>query len=199
MKHIILFSGGLDSATLLYQLYKEWQENITPVFCNYGQKSYNKEKSAVERISKNLQFELIEVSLADVFIRSNSNLIADRTQKAEVEFRNGVMMAAAISLAMQMFPNERTTISFGAIQIREPFFDCSEEFAKRYNDLARAATNGMVSVEAPFMGKGKDEVLRIGKELGVPIKETWSCYEGGDKPCGKCLACIDRKILGVDK
>ena len=47
-------------------------------------------------------------------------------------------------------------------------------------------------VEAPFVDKTKAEVVKIGLELQVPYKLTWSCYEGTDAPCGVCGTCIDR-------
>ena len=57
-------------------------------------------------------------------------------------------------------------------------------------------------VEAPFVTKNKKEIVALGKKLGVPYQLTWSCYEGGDKPCGKCATCIDRKAAfaanGID-
>ena len=49
-----------------------------------------------------------------------------------------------------------------------------------------------VRLEAPFVGMTKAEVVEIGLKLGVPYELTWSCYEGGETPCGHCATCIDR-------
>ena len=47
-------------------------------------------------------------------------------------------------------------------------------------------------IEAPFVGCTKQDIVKKGLELGVPYEYTWSCYEGGDRPCGVCGTCIDR-------
>lgn len=59
-----------------------------------------------------------------------------------------------------------------------------------------------LQIEAPFVGMSKAEVVKTGLELNVPYEMTWSCYEGNDKPCGKCGTCIDRenafRLNGID-
>ena len=47
-------------------------------------------------------------------------------------------------------------------------------------------------IEAPFVNMTKKDIVKLGLELGVPYELTWSCYEGGDKPCGVCGTCRDR-------
>ena len=49
-----------------------------------------------------------------------------------------------------------------------------------------------LKIEAPFVHSTKADIVKIGLDLDVPYELTWSCYEGGDKPCGKCGTCIDR-------
>ena len=49
-----------------------------------------------------------------------------------------------------------------------------------------------IKVVAQFINATKDQVVKKGLELNIPYKYTWSCYEGGEKPCGKCGTCIDR-------
>ena len=42
----------------------------------------------------------------------------------------------------------------------------------------------------------KSQVVGMGIKLGMTHEEfehTWSCYEGGEEPCGTCGTCIDRK------
>jgi 7-cyano-7-deazaguanine synthase len=39
----------------------------------------------------------------------------------------------------------------------------------------------------------KGQIAARGKELGIDYAETWSCYRGGDKHCGKCGTCVERR------
>ena len=70
--------------------------------------------------------------------------------------------------------------------------DCSSAFHNAINEAIYQGSGGQLKIEAPFVNVSKAEVVRIGLELGVPYELTWSCYEGGEKPCGKCGTCIDR-------
>ena len=70
--------------------------------------------------------------------------------------------------------------------------DCSAPFNKAMADAIYIGSGDQLRLEAPFVNINKAEVVRIGLELGVPYELTWSCYEGGDRPCGKCGTCIDR-------
>ena len=53
-------------------------------------------------------------------------------------------------------------------------------------------SGNQLTIEAPFVNWTKKDVVREGLRLHVPYELTWSCYEGGDKPCGKCGTCLDR-------
>jgi 7-cyano-7-deazaguanine synthase len=114
-----------------------------------------------------------------------------------LEFRNGVFISYAISVAMQLFPLEEVEIMLGLIHINVPYMDCSNTFISLYDKIAKLCSNGKISISAPFINIGKDVIVKKAKELNLNISDTWSCYDNKDKPCGKCDACIDRKILGV--
>lgn len=215
MKHIIALSGGIDSAVILYDLVnKRERENIISVFFNYGQKAAKQEMTAVKNLSASTKTKLIEIDISDVFCRSKSRLITNNKEPVtktvrcvngieyistdtEIEFRNGVMLSACISLAMQLFPQELVTVYYGAAKTREPYPDCSLVFTEYMNLLSSYVSCGKVAVKAPLLNMGKDEIVDRAKALGVPIKDTWSCYGGAAKPCGICPACLDRKITGV--
>ena len=70
--------------------------------------------------------------------------------------------------------------------------EVTESFNNAINDAIYIGSGNQLRVEAPFVKLTKAEVVKIGLELKVPYKYTWSCYEGGDKPCGVCGTCIDR-------
>ena len=70
--------------------------------------------------------------------------------------------------------------------------DCSIEFVNAMNLAITQGTAGQLHMEAPFVSWSKADIVKCGLELDVPYELTWSCYEGGERPCGKCGTCIDR-------
>ena len=70
--------------------------------------------------------------------------------------------------------------------------DCSPEFVQAMADAIERGTGGQLRLEAPFVSWNKARIVERGLALGVPYELTWSCYEGGDRPCGSCGTCIDR-------
>ena len=72
--------------------------------------------------------------------------------------------------------------------------DCRPEFVEKMNELLQVAHLEPVKLQAPFVNLHKYEIVRIGHRLGVDYSKTWSCYKGGEKHCGKCPTCIDRKL-----
>ena len=194
MKRIVLASGGLDSSTLLTILSKE---DTVALFFNYGQACAKQERKALQDIADRLGIPMLEINIVEVFKRSKSSIVNGGEPKHEVEGRNLVFIANAISVAMQLYPREKVEILLGLIKIGLPYPDCTKEFISTCNELAQTVSNGCVQISAPFADIGKDEVLMRLKDSKILPKETWSCYYGENEPCGKCPACIDRNILGV--
>ena len=210
MKQVLLFSGGLDSSTLLYQLKKQADE-VSALWFDYGQKNVEKERKAVRFISALVKCRLVEVDLTDVFRLSKSSILSHsdipvtlvekkendihfKHSNTEVEFRNGVLLAIGISIAQQLYPGEQVQLIYGATRSICGYPDCSADFVKSLNDVT-AVCGGRVQIYAPFINWGKDKVYQKAQVLGVPIAATWSCYEGANEPCGICPACLDRRIL----
>ena len=109
-----------------------------------------------------------------------------------VPFRNGLFLSTAASIALS---KDCGVIYYGAHAddaAGNAYPDCSESFNNAINDAIYIGSGNQLRVEAPFVKLTKAEVVKIGLELKVPYKYTWSCYEGGDKPCGVCGTCIDR-------
>jgi 7-cyano-7-deazaguanine synthase len=75
--------------------------------------------------------------------------------------------------------------------------DCRPAFVEAVEREARIGNEGFVTegfrVLAPFLHVGKDEIVRRGAALGVPFAETWSCYVGGERHCGRCGTCVERR------
>ena len=207
-KTIVLCSGGLDSSTLLYMQRKTFDDSdILVLFFNYGQKNYEKEKQALQDIVPS-SINILELNIVDVFKQSPSSLINKDAipykafmkndelnvipNQITVEFRNGVFVSAAISIAQQLYLNDTVDIVLGVYYNTPEFFDCSEIFLKAYNKIAELQTDGRHHVLAPFGNLNKEEVLELAKILEIPVEKTWSCYLGKSNPCGYCAACMDR-------
>lgn len=61
-----------------------------------------------------------------------------------------------------------------------------------WQDAVYIGSGKQLEIKAPFVNLTKADIVKEGLRLKVPYELTWSCYEGGDKPCGKCGTCIDR-------
>lgn len=205
-KAIILLSGGVDSTTCL-ALAKEEYDEIIAVSIDYGQ-THKRELEAAEKICQYYKTPHKVIDLKDIFKSSKSSLNAnsgititegdykDQTLSkqinTEVEFRNGIFISIMASLALQF---KAEAIFYGAHKDDSGaiYADCSDEFIDKITELVSIGTKNKVSLITPFKNYTKADIVKKGLELNVPYKLTYSCYKGGEKPCGKCGTCIDRK------
>lgn len=210
MKSVVLFSGGLDSTTCLALAVKECgSKNVLALSISYGQK-HKKEIQCARKIAKYYNVELLEFDAKEIFKGSDCTLINgnqdipdgdyNEQQKGNtgkpvstyVPFRNGLFLSIAASIAMS---RGFDTVMYGAHKddaAGSAYPDCSQIFNTMIGGAINEGTGGQIRVSAPFIGANKAYVVRRGIELDVPYEMTWSCYKGGEKPCGKCGTCIDR-------
>ena len=212
MKKLVLSSGGVDSTTCLGLVVKEFgKENVIALSISYGQK-HDKELRCAKAVADYYQVELIQIDLAPMFAYSNCSLLshstedipkesyAEQLQKTDgtpvstyVPFRNGLFLASAASIALS---KDCDTLYYGAHAddaAGNAYPDCSQAFADAMNTAIYEGSGRQLHVAAPFVSVPKKEIVRRGLEIGVPYELTWSCYEGGEKPCGTCGTCIDRQ------
>lgn len=213
-KAIVLSSGGCDSTVCLGIAVKDvGAENVTTVSVLYGQK-HSKELECAQKVANHYGCEHYVFDLSDIFKSSNCSLLSGSTEEVPegsydeqigraangkvatyVPFRNGLMLSVVASLAMSIYPDDDVDIYIGAHAddaAGNAYADCSEEFASAMHEAIRIGTYNQVNVVTPLINKNKAEVVKTGLELKVPFALTWSCYQGGEKPCGKCGTCIDR-------
>ena len=211
MKALVLFSGGLDSSTCLaLAVKKHSKENVIALSISYGQK-HDKEIQAAKRIAEYYGVPLKTLDLASIFADSDCSLLqgSDKdipkesyaSQLAEtngkpvstyVPFRNGLFLSSAASIALS---NDCSIIYYGAHSddaAGNAYPDCSEGFNNAMNEAVFIGSGEQLKIEAPFVNRTKADIVKLGTELGVPYELSWSCYEGGDKPCGICGTCRDR-------
>lgn len=210
-KALVLASGGVDSTTCLALAVKEYgKENVVALAVFYGQK-HNKELEAARAVAAFYGVPYKELDLAAIFADSGCSLLshsgeaiptesyAEQLAAADgkpvstyVPFRNGLFLASAASIALS---NDCTEIYYGAHSddaAGSAYPDCSEVFNNAMSTAIFEGSGRCLQVHAPFVNLTKADVVKLGLELGAPYHLTWSCYEGLDKPCGKCGTCIDR-------
>ena len=71
--------------------------------------------------------------------------------------------------------------------------DCRADFVSSMSEAMERGTYEHIRIEAPYTGISKTDIARRGLVLGIDYAETWSCYKGGDKHCGRCGTCVERK------
>lgn len=211
MKAMVLLSGGVDSATCLgIAVDKYGKDNVIALSISYGQK-HDKEIKASQDVAKYYGVEHLYLDLAKIFQYSDCSLLShsdkeipkeaysEQIKKTEgtpvstyVPFRNGLFLSSAASIALS---KNCDVIYYGAHSddsAGSAYPDCSDEFNKAINEAIYLGSGKQLKVVAPFINKTKAGVVKMGLDLKVPYEYTWSCYEGGDTPCGKCGTCIDR-------
>lgn len=215
MKALVLSSGGVDSTTCIgIAIDKLGKENVSTVSVFYGQK-HAKELECANKVAKFYGVKHYELDLSSIMKYSNCPLLKGSTEKIKhesyaeqieengegmvstyVPFRNGLMLSSVATLAMSIYPNEEVEIYLGAHaddSAGRAYADCSKEFTDAMKEAIYIGTYEKVTVKAPLVNMTKSDVVKTGLKLKVPYELTWSCYEGGEKQCGTCGTCIDRK------
>jgi len=212
MKAVVLFSGGLDSSTCLAMAVEKYgEENVIALSLIYGQK-HERELRSADEVARYYRVCRKTVDVGEIFDGSNCSLLktsgaeipeesyAEQIDKAGgkpvstyVPYRNGLFLSIAASIALI---NNCGEVWYGAHAddaAGNAYPDCSEKFNDYIKKAIYEGTGGGVAVVAPFIGKPKADIVAEGLRLKVPYELTWSCYEGGEKPCGVCGTCRDRK------
>lgn len=211
MKALVLFSGGVDSTTCLaLAVTKYGAAEVLALSVSYGQK-HTKELEAAKAVAAYYGVKLQTLDLAAIFADSDCSLLkgreaeipketyAEQLRKTDgnpvstyVPFRNGLFLASAASIALS---HGCEVIYYGAHAddaAGNAYPDCSVDFNDAINDAIFYGSGQQLHVEAPFVECSKAEIVAVGLRLQAPYHLTWSCYEGGEKPCGVCGTCRDR-------
>ena len=108
-----------------------------------------------------------------------------------VPFRNGIMLAVACGIAESRGLDRVLIANHNGDHAIYP--DCRENFIAAMGKAMEAGTYEHISIDAPFTDISKTDIALIGKRLGIDYSKTYSCYKGGEKHCGKCGTCVERK------
>ena len=202
---VIIVSGGMDSTTLLYD---RRDEIALAISFDYGSNHNAREIPYAEMHCKRLGIEHITIPLDFMHKYFRSSLLegadaipeghyaADNMKSTVVPFRNGIMLAIAAGVAESRNLTKLLIANHGGDHTIYP--DCRPEFISAMDSATNAGTYVGVRVVAPYTNITKGDIARIGKKLGIDYAETWSCYKGGEKHCGKCGTCVERKEALAD-
>ncbi|MGD0337134.1 MAG: 7-cyano-7-deazaguanine synthase QueC [Candidatus Omnitrophota bacterium] len=215
-KAVVLLSGGLDSATVLYLARSHGYKCLCIIF-DYGQR-HKREIESAKRIAKSAlcPYEILKIkfpwkgsALLDNKVKipgvtkSQSQCGAKRSlpggdkvtsaiPATYVPARNIIFLSFAVSYAEAVGAE---TVFIGAhAEDYSGYPDCRPEFFRAFRKTVSCGTKAGIEgrgidIKAPIINKGKSEIVKLGKRLKVPFELTWSCYRGERHPCGKCDSC----------
>ncbi len=206
-KAICLLSGGLDSATCLYEALRLGFQ-VVALTLDYGQR-HDREIKSARFFSKKLKIQHYEVSFQmpwrgssltdqniDFHDAKDVAHISKRIPNTYVPARNSIFLSLAASCAEA---EHAQAIFIGANAVDYSGYpDCRPIFLKAFENLilkgTKAGAEGKaIQIFAPLLKLSKKEIIQKAIRLGVPLAQTWSCYRGGKKPCGRCDSCLLRE------
>ncbi len=200
---VVLLSGGMDSGTCLALASRD-HPPVHALTVVYGQRHRREVRAARAlarryRVARHVVLTLPLGPLLDSALTRRERPLPMRLARngripvTYVPARNTILLAVALGYA-ESHRLERIYLGANAIDY-SGYPDCRPEFLRAFERLARRATKAGVEgrlaprVEAPLIRKSKREIVELGERLGVPWALTWSCYAGGERPCGRCDSC----------
>ena len=200
MKAVLIYSGGLDSTTLLY----EYKDSISlAVTFDYGAKhgareiecaKYNCNKLGIKHLIIPLDF-MGRYFKSDLLLSGGEipegNYDDENMHSTVVPFRNGIMLAVAAGLAESY--DLDTVLLANHSGDHSIYPDCRPSFIEAFDSATKEGTYNGVRVVSPYCNISKRDIALRGRDLGLDYSKTYSCYKGGEIHCGCCGTCRERK------
>lgn len=206
MKVVAVVSGGMDSVTLAYKL-KAAGEELHLLSFDYGQK-HVKELAFARMAADRLRAKHSLANLTSLKPILRGSALTDASldvpeghytepsmRSTVVPNRNAILLSVAFALAVS---DHADAVAIGVHAGDHPIYpDCRPEFIESFEFMERVATKGFAAKDlrllAPFIDLRKHDIAAIGDSLAVPWLETWSCYVGRERHCGRCGTCVERR------
>ncbi len=209
MAATILLSGGLDSTILLHHVARErGEKKLHLLSFDYGQR-HNRELDMARWQARQVpgvaEHRVADMSMLAELLGNSSALLktgesvpdlseiapAERSQPPTyVPHRNLILLSLAAAYAES---RGCPSVYYGAqAHDQYGYWDCTPEFIRRANSLLSLNRSIPVTIKAPFAEMTKADEILLGQKLGVDFSKTWSCYRGGETPCGTCPTCVER-------
>jgi 7-cyano-7-deazaguanine synthase len=209
MSALALLSGGLDSTVAAALYIADGGTLSGALFIDYGQKAAGPEERAARAVGRALGVAVERLELPALAAVTRTALVAGDRELPEPELetldetaaatadavwvpnRNGLLLNLAAALA-EAGGQKHVVVGFNAEEAAT-FPDNGAVFLGCVNRALELSTRGAVSVVAPTLHMSKQELLQAGLAVGAPVELTWSCYRGGEIPCGRCESCRRRE------
>ncbi|ANT54360.1 MULTISPECIES: 7-cyano-7-deazaguanine synthase QueC [Mesorhizobium] len=203
MKTLVICSGGLDSVSLAHKVAAE-HELAGLLSFDYGQRHRKELRFAAlcaERLS--VPHRIIDIreigrglsgsALTDNVAVPDGHYAEDTMKTTVVPNRNAIMLAIAFGLAAARRADAVATAVHGGDHFIYP--DCRPAFIDAFQVMQDRALDGYANIRlyAPYVNLTKADIVGDGATYGTPFVETWSCYKGAERHCGRCGTCVERR------
>jgi 7-cyano-7-deazaguanine synthase len=199
-KVVVIYSGGMDSFTVLHHAVQQGHEVYALSF-NYGQR-HVRELDAAATVCQQLDIphKVVDITAINSLL-AGSSLTSDidipeghyaeaSMQSTVVPNRNMILLSLAIGYAVSIGAE---AVYYGAHSGDHAIYpDCRPEFVEKMNAVSLIANYEPIRIEVPYLRNDKAEILADGLRMNLDYSQTWTCYNGRDKACGKCGACVER-------
>lgn len=199
-KVVVIYSGGMDSFTVLNRALKDGKQVYALTF-DYGQR-HVKEISCAQTVCSNLGIphKVINISAINELLAGSSltddidipqgHYEADNMKSTVVPNRNMILLSLAVGYAVSVGASQ---VYYGAHSGDHAIYpDCRPEFVLKMNEVCKIANYESVEIFSPYLEVNKSAILTDGMTMGLDYSNTWTCYNGREKACGKCGACQER-------
>lgn len=199
-KVVVIYSGGMDSFTVLNRALKDGKEVYALSF-DYGQR-HVKELECASKVCKslNINHKVIDItsinqllagsSLTDDIDIPEGHYESDNMKSTVVPNRNMILLSLAVGYAVSVGAAQ---VYYGAHSGDHAIYpDCRPEFVQKMNDVCQIANYESVEIFSPYLDVDKTAILADGLAMGLDYSNTWTCYNGREKACGKCGSCQER-------
>ncbi|GAB60222.1 7-cyano-7-deazaguanine synthase QueC [Rheinheimera nanhaiensis] len=199
-KVVVIYSGGMDSFTVLHKAVQAGHDVYALSF-NYGQR-HVKELQCAATVCQQLgiKHKIVDISAINQLLAGSSltddidipegHYAADNMKSTVVPNRNMILLSLAVGYAVSIGANQ---VYYGAHSGDHFIYpDCRPEFVQKMHDVCQIANYEPVDIVSPYLQQTKIEILADGLAMGLDYSQTWTCYNGRDKACGKCGSCQER-------
>jgi len=200
-KAVLIYSGGMDSYTVLHFVLQKGYE-VYPLSFNYGQR-HDKELVVASYVCKtlNLTHQVVDITNINHLLQGSSltdcdldiptgEYRLDNMKSTVVPNRNMIFLSLAVGYAVSIGASQ---VFYGAHAGDHSIYpDCRPEFVTAMNDVCAIANYEPVAVVSPFLHLSKSEILRVGLSMQLDYVHSWTCYNGREKACGRCGSCLER-------